>query len=248
MLRRLLFTLLSSAAAVSAQTVDTPQPTGVEFARTFPYSMIGKLIFAQGGEWFQGSGTLIRPAGVLTAAHNLWNADRGFSTDLIFRRSLYGEESAGDAYVSRVYVMGGYRDQARRYTENDARSFSQDLGVVLFAAPLASGASAGWWANPALANGSLPLLALGYGAQNHDGTELLSVAAKSGFAALVGAFYESRALFLEGGMSGGPLIARDENGRLFVTGVVVAGAEDHDGGGVHMLDSAAAAFLRAYLK
>ncbi|HYR59705.1 MAG TPA: trypsin-like peptidase domain-containing protein [Chthoniobacteraceae bacterium] len=238
--------LLASAAL--AQNVDGPQPTGVEFARTFPYSMAGKLIFTQGEDWFQGSGTVIRPNAVLTAAHNLWDADRGFSTDLIFRRSFYDGQSAGDQYASRVYVLGGYRDNARRYGANDVRSFTQDLGALLFATPVASGSAAGWWANAGALAGGQPLLALGYGAQFHDGEELLSAETTGGFERIDDAFYDSRSVVFEGGMSGGPVFVRDSNGALFVAGVVVAGAVDFKAGGIRILDSGAAAFIRAYMR
>jgi hypothetical protein len=249
MMRSLLVALCSLPALVLAQAPESPQPTGVAFARTFPYSMIGKLVFAQGNDWFQGSGTVIRPNAVLTAAHNLWSADRGFSTDLTFRRSLYGEQSAGDAVPSRVYVLAGYRDQTRRVTENDPRSFAQDLGVLLFASPVAGGASTGWWASPGLLLGGRPMLALGYGAQIHDGTELLSVAPRAGFESIAEAFYANRTVTFEAGMSGGPIFVRDANDALLVAGIVVAGAEDHaGGGGIRVLDAAAAAFLREYLK
>ena len=248
MLRRLLFALSSLPIAALAQTADAPQPTGVALTRTFPFSMVGKLIFAQGADWFQGTGTVVRPNAVLTAAHILWSADQGFSTDVVFRRGLYGEESAGDAYPSRVYVLAGYRDQTRSYSENDPRSFAHDLGALLFASPVAGGSSTGWWANPALLLGEHPLIALGYGAQFHDGNELLSVEPKRGFEQIADAFYDNRSVFFEGGMSGGPVFARDSNGALLVAGVVVAGAEDRHGGGIRILDANAAAFIRAYVK
>ena len=239
---------LSLAIAALAQTADAPQPTGVALTRTFPFSLVGKLIFQQGADWFQGSGTVIRPNAVLTAAHTLWNAEQGFSTDIVFRRGQYGEVSAGDAIPSRVYVLAGYRDQTRSYSENDPRSFAHDLGALLFPRPLAAGASTGWWASPALLLGEHPMIALGYGAQSHDGNELLSVEPKQGFEQIVDAFYDNRSVYFEGGMSGGPVFVRDTNGALLVAGVVVAGAEDQHGGGVRALDATAAAFIRAYMK
>jgi V8-like Glu-specific endopeptidase len=248
MLRRIFFALCSLPVVALAQTADSPQPAGAAVVRSFPFSMVGKLIFQQGADWFQGSGTVIRPNGVLTAAHNLWNADQGFSTDLVFRRALTGGQSAGDATPSRIYVLAGYRDKARSHTENDPRSFSQDLGALIFASPIAGGSSTGWWANPALLFGERPLIALGYGAQIHDGTELLSVETKGGFEQISDAFYDNRSIYFEGGMSGGPVFVRDTNGALVVTGVVVAGAEDQRGGGIRVLDSTAAAFLREYMK
>ena len=248
MLRRLLLALSSLPLAALAQTVEAPQPTGVTFARTFPWSMIGKLIFSQGADWFQGSGTVVRPTAVLTAAHNLWNAEQGFSTDLIFRRALDGETSAGDAYPSRVYVLAGYREKVRSHDDTDPRSFAQDLGALLFASPVAGGASTGWWANPALLSSDRPMIALGYGAQFHDGTKLLSVEPKGGFEQISDAFYDNRSVYFEGGMSGGPIFVRDPDGALLVSGVVVAGAEDQQGGGIRILDGTAAAFIREYMK
>lgn len=248
MLRRFLFALTALSVGAFAQTVIGPQPTDASVVRTFPFSMIGKLIFSQGADWFQGTGTVIRPNAVLTAAHNLWNADQGFSTDLVFRRGLQGETSAADAHPSRIYVLAGYRDQARRYSENDPHSFSQDLGALLFASPVAAGSSTGWWANPALLGGEYRMIALGYGAQFHDGTELLSVEPKGRFEQVSDAFYDNRSVYFEGGMSGGPVFARDTNGALLVAGIVVAGAEDQHGGGIRILDAAAATFLREYMK
>ncbi|MGB8168298.1 MAG: trypsin-like serine protease [Chthoniobacteraceae bacterium] len=239
---------LSLALAAFAQTADKPQPVSPAVTRAFPFSMVGKLIFMQGADWFQGSGTLVRPSAVLTAAHNLWNADQGFSTDLIFRRALQGEESAGDATPSRIYVLAGYRDKARSHTENDPRSFAQDLGALIFAEPVAGGSSTGWWASPALLLGAHPMIAFGYGAQFHDGTELLSVEPKGGFEQITDAFYDNRSIYFEGGMSGGPVFVRDSNGALLVSGVVVAGDDDQHGGGIRILDPTAAAFLREYMK
>lgn len=245
---RIAIFLLALGSLALGQAVDRPEPTGPDVVRTFPYSMTGKLVFEQGGDWFQGSGTVIRPTAVLTAAHNLWNAERGFSTDVIFQRALADGQAASEQMASRIYVLGGYRDQARRYSETDPRSFAQDLGAVVFPQPLANGSAAGWWANPALFTGSLETLALGYGAQFHSGADLLLVGTDGGFLRVSDAFYESRAIYLEGGMSGGPVFVRDENGRLFVSGVVVAGAEDLRGGGIRALDASAAAFIRAYLR
>ncbi|MEA3206950.1 MAG: hypothetical protein QOE70_7 [Chthoniobacter sp.] len=248
MIQRSAFAFFALATTALAQTVDAPQPFGAAKTRTFPFSMTGKLIFAQGADWFQGSGTVIRPYSVLTAAHNLWDADHGFSTDLLFRRALNGQDSAGDRYASRVYVLGGYREKARRHGADDFRSFSQDLGALIFSDPVANGSSAGWWANPALLLGRKPALALGYGAQLHDGTELLAVEATTGFERVFGGFFDSESLFFEGGMSGGPIFGQNATGELFVTGVVVAGSEGMTAGGIRVLDATAAAFVRQYMK
>jgi len=248
MLLRSLIAVLACGATAFAQTATAPQLANESLLETLPFSMIGKLIFAQGGDWFQGSGTVIRPAAVLTAAHNLWDANRGFSTDLIFERARAGETAAGTSRPSRVYVLGGYRDSTRRGTATDPRAFAQDLGLVLFPQPVASGASAGWWSNPALLLADTATLALGYGAENHDGTHLLSVGTRNAFSAVTSSFFANDTVYFEGGMSGGPLFAPAANGELLVAGVVVAGAEDRQGGGIRALDATAAQFIRAYAR
>jgi len=248
MLSRLLIAALALSSSALAQTALAPQPTPPEFVQAMPFSLIGKLVFSQGDDWFQGTGTVIRPAGVLTAAHNLWDANRGFSTDVFFQRALAGEASEGTARASRVYVFGGYRDSARRGTSSDPRAFAQDLGIVLFPQPLAAGAAAGWWANPSLLLTAAPTLALGYGAATHDGTRLLSVATQEAFGAVTGSFFVNGSVFYESGMSGGPLFARSAGGELLIAGIIVAGAEDGPGGGIRVLDAAAAQFIRNYAR
>ncbi len=248
MLPRLFLAVFAFGSTAFAQIAATPQPANEALLHTLPFSMIGKLIFAQGDDWFQGSGTVIRPAAVLTAAHNLWDANRGFSTEILFERARVGETAAGTARPSRIYVLGGYRDSTRRGTATDPRAFAQDLGLLLFPQAVASGAAAGWWANPTLLLTDTPTLALGYGAQNHDGTHLLSVATTTAFGSVTSSFFANRSIYYEGGMSGGPLFAPGLKGEWLVAGVVVAGAEDGQGGGIRALDQVAAQFIRAYAR
>ena len=247
-MKRLLSSLVLLAAFAAAQAADYPEPTGAPFARTFPYSMIGQLLFSNGAYYYSGSGTVVRPSSVLTAAHNLWDADNGFSTDLLFRRALYGATDLSEQYASRIYVLSGYRENARRYSAEDLRAFSYDMGALLFSKPVAGGSYAGWWANPALLTGAKYSIALGYGAEFHSGDDLLSVAQSRGFAHTYGGYYESDSLYFEAGMSGGPVLGRDTDGRLFVAGIVVASSLDPITGGIRILDGTAASFLRRYMK
>ncbi len=225
-----------------------PQPTGADFTRTFPFSMIGQLHFANGDSWFTGSGTVVRPRSVLTAAHNLWDADGGFSTDVLFRRGLAGRTGLSEQYASRIYVLSGYRENARQFKLSDPRAFSYDTGGVVFRAPVAGGSAAGWWANPALLTGSAPLLALGYGGEFHSGDDLLSAAPTAPFRPIVGAFWDNLTIYCESGMSGGPVFARDTDGKLYITGVVVAGSTEPPSTGIRILDRTAADFIRQFLK
>jgi hypothetical protein len=217
-------------------------------ARTFPYSTIGQLLFASGRHFYSGSGTVIRPSSVLTAAHNLWDASNGFSTDLLFQRGLYGATNLSEQYASRIYVLAGYRENARRYSGESVRAFSYDLGALVFARPVAGGAFAGWWANPGLLTGDSYTLALGYGGEFHSGDELLSVAPGAGYYAVHGGFYENDSLYFESGMSGGPVFGQSADGKLYVAGVVVASSVEPITGGIRVLNSTAANFIRRYMK
>jgi V8-like Glu-specific endopeptidase len=250
-----LFALIAfGALAYAADPVTAPAPlakpeeTGVNFARTFPYSMIGQLRFSNGSSWYIGSGTVVKPRSVLTAAHNLWSADDGFSTDILFRRSLAGDSAASAQYARRIYVLSGYRENARQFSSTDPRAFSYDTGGLVFRDPVANGSNAGWWANSALLSGSAPMLALGYGGEFHSGNDLLSVAPTQGFYPVAGAFWNNLSVFCESGMSGGPVFSRNADGKLFVTGVVVAGSNEPASMGIRILDKTAADFIQQYLK
>ncbi len=238
----------SRAADAAAASAAYPQETGATFAHTFPYSMIGQLLFANGDSWFSGSGTVVRPSSVLTAAHNLWDADGGFSTDILFRRGLAGRSDLSEQYASRIYVLSGYRENVRQFHLDDPRAFSYDTGGLVFRTPVAGGSNAGWWANPALLTGPAPLLALGYGGEFHTGDDLLSVAPTAPFLPVVGAFWENLSIYFESGMSGGPVFARATDGKLYLAGVVVAGSTAPPSAGIRVLDRAAAEFIRRYLK
>ena len=85
------------AGSLHAQRVDYPDPSGPTSARTFPFSMIGQLEFASGRDYYVGSGTVIRPSSVLTAAHNLWDPYSGWSTDILFTRSRYDDNGLSHA-------------------------------------------------------------------------------------------------------------------------------------------------------
>jgi V8-like Glu-specific endopeptidase len=247
-MKRLLFILAALSFFGSVRAVDFPQPVGASSARAFPNAAIGQLLFENGPYYYSGSGTVVRPSSVLTAAHNLWDADQGFSTDLLFRRGQYGATRLSQQYASRIYVLSGYRENARRYSGDSVRAFSYDLGALVFAKPVAGGSYAGWWANPALLKAGVETIALGYGGEYHTGDDLLSVASSAGYEPVLGGFYENDALYFEAGMSGGPVFGKGTDGKLYVAGVVVASSVEPLTGGIRILNTTAANFIRRYLK
>ena len=211
--------------------------------------MIGELEFQSGNDYYVGSGTVIAPKSVLTAGHVLWDPQTGYSYNLKFTRALYDDNGLSQLYATGIYLFGGYATYAYTYGQNSIQAFAHDMGGMTFAAPLAGGAYVGWWQNPAtLSNpASYVDISLGYGAVYHDGSELLAVFPTKPFSDTSGAFYENFSMAVEGGMSGGPVMAQIPSGYLFVVAVVVSGSDYPIGSGVHAIDAAGATFISTYL-
>jgi V8-like Glu-specific endopeptidase len=246
-MKSLLLATLTLAAVASA--VDLPQPMGKANARTFPYSMIGQLLFDNGSKGYLGSGTVIRPKSVLTAGHNLYDPTTGWSTDVEFRRSNYGEfDYLSRHSARRLYLLGGYRTTSTYYGPESLPAFAKDMGGILFREQVANGGYAGWVAKPSLLLGSAYNIVLGYGADTHSGEELLYLEPDLSFYQSWYAFFENDSILIEGGMSGGPVFAEMEDGELYVAGVGVSASDDPPTSGIRSLNAKAATFIRTYLR
>ena len=248
----LLNSILFSAAALwtplaSAQSVAYPELLTAEAVDRFPFSMAGQLIFSSGNADYQGSGTVVHKRSVLTAAHNCWDINNGWSTYVEFNRARSGAATPNQAFARRIYVFAGYQGSAQQYGPDSVRAFANDLGGLRFPTALAAGSFAGWRADFSLLTGESYNVALGYGADRHSGDHLLFVEPSVAFAQIYSTFFENASLTFEGGMSGGPIFAEVAQGDLRLTGVIVAGSDDPPTGGVRALNSTAARFLRSYL-
>jgi V8-like Glu-specific endopeptidase len=243
----ILAAVVALAPALTAQNVAYPTVLSGEFTQAFPYSMAGQLIFTSGKLDYQGSGTVVYKRSVLTAAHNCWDVDNGWSTYMEFNRARNGSAVPNQAYARRIFVFAGYQGNARRYGADSARAFSADLGGVRFPKALAGGSYSGWRADTRLLTGDSYNIALGYGADQHNGDNLLFVEPSFSFNTIYGAFLENESLTFEGGMSGGPVFAETAEGDLRLAGIIVAGSDDPPTGGIRALDAAASRFLRTYL-
>jgi hypothetical protein len=240
--------LLSLAGARSLFAVDLPDPTGRDFARTFPYSMVGQLLFDSGHRSFSGTGTVIRPQSVITAGHNLYDINTGWSSRIVFRRSQYGDTTLGEKFPSRILVLAGYQSRVAYNGPVRARTFAVDTGAMKFRTLVAEGASAGWSADPSLLDGDAYNIALGYGAETHTGDDLLFVEPDRAFGQTVGAFYENRSIYFEAGMSGGPVFARDGDGNLWVCATIVSGSTRPVAGGVRVFNAKVADLINNHLR
>jgi V8-like Glu-specific endopeptidase len=246
-LHSILCALAAAALPLQAQDVARPALLGGELTKTYPYSMAGQLIFTSGDTDFQGSATVIFKRSVVTAAHNMWDPDNGWSTNVEFNRARDGEQIATRSFATRLFVMGGYQGGAARFGANSLRAFAYDLGGMRFALPLADGSYAGWRADVSLLKGDAYNVALGYGADRHSGDEMLFVEPFLSFYQTYSAFFENDSLTFEGGMSGGPVFAETDSGEMRLVAVIVAGSDDPPGGGIRALTLPAARFIATYL-
>lgn len=230
------------------EAVAKPAEVPAEAMRKQPFSMAGQLIFQSGKSHYQGSGAVVSPKSVLTAAHNVWDPTNGWSTDIRFNRARSGTAIASRHSASRLFVLGAYRSVAAHYGQDSVRSFASDLGGIRFNDVLANGGYAGWRVEPDRLAAAAPVLCLGYGAEFHGGDVLLSVLSQSGFIPIIGAFMESTALTFEGGMSGGPILTEIAPNDFRILGIVVAGSDSPAAAGIRALDVAGGAFLGTYLR
>jgi hypothetical protein len=239
---------VSLLATMPVWAVDFPDATGRDFARTFPYSMIGQLLFDSGRRTFSGSGTVIRPQSVITAGHNLYDVNTGWSSHIAFRRGQYGNTTLNEKYPNRILVLAGYQTRVAYDGPESARTFAVDTGAMKFRSFVAEGASAGWSADVSLLDGDAYNIALGYGAETHSGDDLLFVEPNRAFAQTVGAFYENESIYFEAGMSGGPVFARDNDGALWVCATIVSGSARPIAGGVRVYNTMVAKLINDYLR
>ena len=226
---------------------DSPKPVGVEVARTFPYSMIGQLTFFSGDGAYVGSATTVQPRGIITAGHNLYDAFDGWSTDVVFNRGHYDGTNLAVRYPTRIFVLSGYQENVTTFGGDSLAAFRHDTGGAIFKNKVAAGGYLGWSTDKSLLTGSSTRLALGYGAETHNGEQLLSVKAVKPFESVFKAFYESEGTAIEAGMSGGPLIGTLRDGSPTLCGVVVSGSDRPVSGGIRIVNSTTSDFILRYL-
>ncbi|MEI6351657.1 MAG: hypothetical protein WCP06_11200 [Verrucomicrobiota bacterium] len=212
-----------------------------------PYYYAGRISANFGLEGYIASGTVIKAKSVITCGHILWDVDYGWGTKIYFERALYDSQRLGKYTPSSKYILSGYSSQVKAYGIDSNQAFNRDLGTLNFTIAPANGGHAGFWANPALLNGSYTTMSLGYGGEWHNGSELLKCGPTGGgkYYRIYGtAYYGNDFYVIEGGMSGGPIFAKYGTA-WYVCGVNVSG--DYYGMGLHAFDAAANTFIATYL-
>ncbi len=222
---------------------NLPQPLTQGAAAQFPFTMVGSLDFRSGRGRFGGSATLIKPTVALTAGHNLYDGQNGFSENVRFDRGRYGGSVERRGFAKALYLYTRtYIDEANRNPDTN-RAFSVDVGWVTFRRPLAGSDSAPYTARfSSLKNGQAKV-AVGYGLDFHNGKLPLAVEPTAGFFRKRGAYFENATYGTEGGMSGGPVFG-EYRGRQVQLGVVVSGFNDFSQSGIRAIDRGLVRALR----
>lgn len=223
-----------------------PVPLSAKVAAQSPYNCIGQLFFQVGEEDYIGSATIVGSRSVLTAGHNIYDAEYGWSSNYEFYRATHGSNVKPVARPVRRYLFAGYQSAVNKHGPDHIRSFAHDAGGLMFGTP---------FGRKVLVSGEQAYLGIdryktlvGYGAEGrHNGDYPLSVGTTGRFYTVYGKFAECYDVYVEGGMSGGPLFSQMANGTMVQVGVVVSGSTRPRSGGVRLLDPAMIRNLRTFL-
>ena len=256
----LLFLGISLPVCAKAQWWNAPPPAQAypvgrsTTQAVAPYCYVGRILVTFGPDDYIGSGTVIKPHGALTAGHMLWDGTYGWGTNISLERGYFYGSRLTLLRPTHKYILAGYSQQVYANGVDSDQAFNRDMGALTFSGLAAKGASASYLANPHLLNGYTFTMSLGYGAEIHDGEQLLTVSPNSihsnyrapYYQVFSGAsYYFNDGYLIEGGMSGGPIVAIFNN-KWYVVGINVSG-NDY-GMGMRAVDSTATSFIATYLK
>lgn len=236
-----------------AQAIWLPSPIGPTLTRTAPYSYVGRLLVSFDSGEYEGTGTVVRPHSVLTAAHMLWDPDSGWATDISFERAYFYGRKLSISHPNHKYILAGYSHYASMGADgaDSDSAFAKDFGALTFAGTPAGGHYLPYSANLGYLNGRHATISLGYGADWDDGEQILKCSPPVGAAYAYlpqidgTTYYYNDFYIIEGGMSGGPILARVGSG-WNVIAINVSG--DDTSMGIHALGAQERTFLQKYLK
>ena len=249
MIRRFLFCLLLVAFAPLAEAISYPRALPSNYNNIYPFYLIGQLFFKSGNVDYIGSGTIAGSYSVLTAGHNVFDPHTGFSTNFQFYRNTYGPSHSFPVQVPKQrFVFGGYQ-QAAQDGPDTVTAFAFDAAGLVFPSFVhPAGLRAPSSGDPALLSMRYNKVLVGYGAEGaHQGDYPLYSEPTTPFYQTNDHFYEDFSIYVEGGMSGGPLMVHLPTGWA-VMGIVVSGSTRPAAGGVRMLDAKLKSFIATYLK
>ncbi len=203
--------------------------------------------------WFRGSAVIARdPKLIYSCGHVLY--DNGmWATDYLFYRAYNGRYSPDptNAASPRGYrYFTSYTNNVDTYGQDSGRAFAYDFTV--FYGTSSFGPAVGWWSDggAVMRSGKLKRI-VGYpsrleynnarGYYFQHGTDWFTNRALQ----TRGAYHYFRNVSTGGGNSGGPVFAKDANGRYYLGGILVSGSSNT--AGIYALNSSSNSMASAAL-
>ena len=246
-LLRLCILSISLLLGADLQAGRFPQPITEGEVKRAPHKFMGRIRVKYPEGNFVGSGTLIKPASVLTAAHLVWDRKEGWATQAWFHRAIHGSSPALSVTRSSwVKILGGYQQQAQQYGPSSPLAFERDMAAILLPSAPAQGQHAPWLANSGLLIDNSAKMSMGYGAYYHSGLQQLRAVPTTPYYQSNGGYYLNDSIATESGMSGGPVWAFS-NGQYHEVAVVVSGDYFGTSSGVRAIDTKAFNFINRHL-
>lgn len=250
-MRKSLVVLALAALAFAPYTkAASNEPTVVleDAAGDAPYSQTGRLRGLSGTKTVLGTGSAITTHGVLTAGHLLFHKKRGFTTNVKFDLSLYGDSKELTSRSLQVYVNTKYGNAVTANGAGSLSALSKDFGGVVTEKDITANGLLSYRTAPdVLTFENIQKRSIGYGTTSSDGTVPLESVLKAAFDDVHPTFYFSSAYFLENGMSGGPTVYFDGS-KWRLIAVNVSGFYVTEGGGVRPVNAGLEKFVNNVLK
>jgi len=203
--------------------------------------------------WFRGSAVVARdPKLIYSAGHMLY--DNGmWATDYLFYRAYNGRYSPdpANAAAPRGYrYFTSYTNNVDIYGQDSGRAFAYDFTV--FYGTSSFGPAAGWWPDGgAVMRSDKQKLIVGYPSRlDYNNARAYYYQYGTGWFAnralqTRGAYHYFKNVTTGGGNSGGPVFAKETNGKYFLGGILVSGS--YSTAGIYALNSSSNSMASAAL-